>query len=448
VNRDRATAEGEQPLTTLLHLEQRALSAVTPEVLGFTIVNETLSLVPYRQAAFFVTTANGKRRLTTASGLVSVAEDSPYAVWLGRLVQTFPSEPGCHRLNFADASSDIVDGWREWLPDHLLATPLAGPDGREVGMVMYAREEAWGERETNLLDRLHQTYSYCLWSMTKRRCGLGRMLAGMPRSRWRWALPLLLVVLLIPVRMTALAPAEVVALDAMAVAAPQDGVVSKIYVQPNALVEKGDALFSLDDTELIHRREVALKELAIARADAFLAEQRAFDNLKSKGDLAAAMGKVREKEAELAAVEALLERVTVRAEHDGIAVFADPNDWLGRPVQTGERIMQLADPRDLGVLIWLPVPDALNLEPGAPVRLFLHTQPLSPLGATVVQTSYQPVTSPEGISAYRLRARFEKGVTQPRIGLRGTASVSGDWALLGYYLFRRPIAALREWSGL
>jgi len=448
VNRDHTTAEGEQQYATLLHLEQRALAAATPEVLGFTIVNETLSLVTYRQAAFFVTTANGKRRLATASGLVSVAEDSPYAVWLGRLVRTFPPEPGCHRLNFAHASPDIVDEWREWLPDHLLVTPLAGPDGREVGMVMYAREEAWGEREANLLDRLHQTYGYCLWSMTKRRCGLGKMLAGMSRSRWRWVLPLLLVVLLIPVRMTALAPAEVVALNAMAVAAPQDGVVSKFYVQPNALVKKGDALFSLDDTALIHRREVAIKALAIARADAFLAEQRAFDDLKSKGELAVAMGKVREKEAELAAVDALLARVTVRAEHDGIAVFGDPNDWLGRPVQTGERIMQLADPGDLGVLIWLPVPDALNLEPGAPVRLFLHIQPLSPLSATVVQTSYQPVTSPEGISAYRLRARFEKGVTQPRIGLRGTASVSGDWALLGYYIFRRPIAALREWSGL
>lgn len=447
MERDHATAEGGQ-LTTLLHLEQRALAAVTPAALGFSVVNETLALVAYRQAAFFVTTANGKRRLTTASGLVSVAEDSPYAVWLGRFVQTFPSEPGGHRLNFADASSDFVDGWQEWLPDHLLVAPVAGPDGREAGMVMYAREEAWGEREITLLNRLHQTYGYCLWSMAGHRRGLDKTLASMTRSRLlRWVLPALLV-LLIPVRLTALAPAEVVALDAMAVAAPQDGVLSRIHVQPNALVKTGDALFSLDDAALANRREVAFKALAIARADALSAQQRAFDDLKSKGDLAAAMGRVREKEAELAAVEALLARVTVRAEHDGIAVFTDPNDWLGRPVQTGERVMQLADPSDAGVLVWLPVADALNLEPGAPVRLFLHTQPLSPLAATVVQTSYQSVVSPEGVSAYRLRARFEKGETQPRIGLRGTARVSGEWTMLGYYLLRRPIAAMREWSGL
>jgi len=66
----------------------------------------------------------------------------------------------------------------------------------------------------------------------------------------------------------------------------------------------------------------------------------------------------------------------------------------------------------------------------------------------VTQTSYQAVVSPEGVSAYRLRARFDQGETLPRIGLRGTARVSGEWTIMGYYLLRRPIAALREWTGL
>jgi hypothetical protein len=38
-----------------------------------------------------------------------------------------------------------------------------------------------------------------------------------------------------------------------------------------------------------------------------------------------------------------------------------------------------------------------------------------------------------------LRGRFEPG-DAARIGLRGTARVSGDWAILVAYLFRRPIA--------
>ena len=149
----------------------------------------------------------------------------------------------------------------------------------------------------------------------------------------------------------------------------------------------------------------------------------------------------------MAAVKAQMARVGIQAEKDGIAIFTDANDWIGRPVQTGERVMQLADPKDAGVLMWLPVKDALNLESGAEVKLFLHTKALSPIAATLRQTSYQATLSPDNVASYRLKAAFADTQDMPRIGLRGTARISGEWSTLGYYLFRRPIAALREWVG-
>jgi hypothetical protein len=110
--------------------------------------------------------------------------------------------------------------------------------------------------------------------------------------------------------------------------------------------------------------------------------------------------------------------------------------------------MQLAQPEDGGILIWLSVADAINLELESPVRLFLHTEPLSPRAARLIEASYQASLSPDGVAAYRLRARFDEDTELPRIGLRGTARISGDWVLLGYYLFRRPLASVREWTGL
>lgn len=437
-----------QTLAGLLHLSQQGMGSKTLASLGFVIANETLVLVNYRQASVFDVAVNGKYRLLTASGLVSVAEDSPFVVWLNRFAQTFPKSGSCISLSFSDAPTEFKEGWQEWLPDQLLVSPLADSDGRTAGLVMYAREEPWRDAELAMLKYLHLAYGHCMAALGQRREGVGyrTRLALQGRSKWIWAA--LAAILLIPVRLSALAPAEVVALNAMAVSAPQDGVVGAVYVQPNAPVKAGDALFSLVDTTLSSRREVALKGLAVARSEALTAEQRAFDDVKSKGELAAASGRVREKEAELAAADALLARVTVKAERDGLAVFVDPNDWLGRPVQTGERVMQLANPLDTGVLVWLPASDALNLETGAAIRLFLHTQPLSPLNAALYQTSYQATPSPDGIAAYKLYARFDNDLGKQRIGLRGTARVSGGWALLGYYIFRRPIAAVREWTGM
>ena len=434
-------------LGILLQLESSALDAASLTALRFTIVNETHALKPYRQAAMFE--LDGERfRLTAASGLVSVSNDSPFAVWLTQFAQRFPRDGAMYRLDFADASPADASGWAEWLPEHLLLGPLRDRQGQVQAMVMYAAEQPWDDHTTELIARLHATYAYCFAAMqhtAQRRWGGIRGLFT-KSNRWRIAAAVLLC-LFIPVRQSVLAPAEVIALNAVTVAAPQDGVVGSFAVTPNARVKKGEVLFSLDDSALLNRLAVARKALEIAQADAHTAQQRAFDDLKSKGELAVVMGRVREKEAELVAVETQAQRVDVRAESDGIAIFADTNDWLGRPVITGERVMQIAQPEDGGILVWLAVADAINLQMDAPVRLFLHTEPLSPRKGRLIEASYQASLSPEGVASYKLRAQFDSESPPPRIGLRGTARISGDKVLLGYYLFRRPIAYVREWTG-
>jgi HlyD family secretion protein len=151
-------------------------------------------------------------------------------------------------------------------------------------------------------------------------------------------------------------------------------------------------------------------------------------------------------------VEDQFKRIDVLSPADGVVVFGDINDWLGKPVTTGERVALLADPKDAGVLVWLPVSEAINLEAGAELKLYLQVAPLKPLSAILTQTSYQAVLSPEGISAYRLRAQLKPNNPEEqalaRIGLKGTAKIYGQKATLGYYLFRRPLAALRELTGL
>jgi multidrug resistance efflux pump len=435
-------------LGVLLQIEARALEAQALPALRFTIVNETHALTPYRQAAMFE--LEGDRLvLAAASGLVSVANESPFAVWLSRFAQRFPRDGAIHRLDFADASPQDAAGWGEWLPEHLVLVPLRDRKGALQGVVMYAAEAPWSDEACDLLGRLHVTYGYCFAGMRQTAQDRWQWLRSLFKKRNRWLIAgALLASLFIPVRLSVLAPAEVIALNAVAVAAPQDGVVGSFAITPNARVKAGDLLFSLDDSSLLNRLAVSRKALEIAQADAHVAQQRAFDDVKSKADVAVALGRVREKEAELAAVETQAQRVEVRADKDGIAIFSDTNDWIGRPVMTGERVMQLAQPEDSGIQVWLAVADAINLELDAPVRLFLHTDPLSPRSGRLIEASYQATLSPESVASYKLRARFEEGTELPRIGLRGTARISGEWVLLGYYLFRRPLAHLREWSGL
>jgi len=449
MNAPAADPELGRALPVYAHLQERARAAGSLRELWFTIANETWQLLPYAQA-YLWQLDGGAARLRTAAGLAQLAEDSPLTVWLGRLGRWLEGIVGDEPtfLLRDDVPAALADGWDEWMGAVLFVQPVLAPDGRRLGLVAFVVEEAPSEAIQMVLLRTFSAYGHAWAALAP-----GRRRPSRAGVRWlRWAVAaLLLAALFVPVRLSVLASAEIIGLDARVIAAPMDGVIESFAVEPNQAVTAGQLLFSLDATTLVNRREVAARQLQVARADALAAAQKAFTSDASRADLAALEGKVAEREAELAYLEQLLDRIRVHAPGPGVIVFGDVNDWLGKPVATGERVALLADPDEAGVLIWLPVADAINLEEGAEVRVFLQVAPLTPIDATLSHTSYQAVTSPEGISAYRLRARLDaedaRALALARIGLKGTAKIYGRSAPLAYYLFRRPLAALREWTG-
>ena len=442
------------------YLLERIRQARNLNELTFSLANEVWQLFPYTQGFVWQLRGTGSQ-LRTVSGLAQLAGDSPLTTWLHRLGRWLQGRleagetPEAMFVQIDDVPDNLRDGWREWLPALLYVQPVLAPasqtgDARAVllGFVGYALANAPSDRVQEFTTRAVAAYGDA-WH---RLAPAGRA----PRAWRRWAawvaVLALVAAMFIPVRLSVLAPAEIVGLDAVAVNAPMEGVIKSFAVAPNQTVSKDQLLYTLDDTTLRNNREVAARQLEVARADALAAAQKSFANVASRAELASLNGIVAEREAELASVVDRLARIEVRAPADGVAVFADINDWQGKPVRTGERVMLLANPEKPGLLVWLPVPDAINLETGAAVKVYLQVAPLDPLPGELFETSYQAVASPLGVQSYRLRARFDELTPaqqqRVRIGLKGTAKIYGEQAALGYYLFRRPLAALRRLTGL
>ena len=128
----------------VLLAEQRCREASSLEALAFTIANETWQLLPYRQAQVWRRGSTGPV-LLAVSGLATLSEDSPFTVWLRRLVDAlWPNLAEVPQLlNLAEIDSDagdsaesrvlpaaVVSGWQEWWPAHLVAGSQPGADGR------------------------------------------------------------------------------------------------------------------------------------------------------------------------------------------------------------------------------------------------------------------------------------------------------------------------------
>ena len=438
-------------LSLLAQLTHRARHAATMEELAFLAVNETHGLVPYRQAALWRRDAAGVGRVLAVSGAPMIERDAPFPIWLERLIGVLDRRrKGASALTVtaSDLPADLAEDWGEWLPTHALLIPLSG--GGEVrGALLLARDPPWQEGDARLLGEVTDAYGHA-WAALDRRRHLWPWRALLRRDRWLAVAIAVLVfgVMWIPVRQSALAPAEIVPLEPTVVRAPLDGVVERIVVQPNQDVAAGEVLLTLDPTQIRNRLDVARKARDVAEAEyRQAAQQAAFDD-KSRQQLTILKGRAEQRQADVTYAESLLARIQVKAEQPGIAVFDDPNDWTGRPVRIGERILTIADPAKAEIEVRLPVADAINLESGAEVALFLNIAPERRIDATLRYASYEASVAPDGALSYRLKATLAGNAPPPRIGLKGTAEIYGQKVSLFYYLMRRPLAALRQMTGV
>lgn len=434
--------------THFLQLEEAARDAVSLEALHFSMANELRRLIEYRLAAVIAGTApGGGVRVAAVSGVAVLDRDTPMVRWLDRVAGRLAGRAEAGTVHTVDplalAEHDRSE-WAEWFPPEVLWCPLATGDGRTVGALWLARERPWDAVETMMVTRLAGCYAHAWLALTGGRVRPARHRLSL------WALGGLLLAglgLALPVPQSVLAPAEIVPTDPVVVAAPLDGVITHFRVTPNQAVTAGQPLFEFDDTTLKNQATVAERTLGVARAELRQAAQGAMLDRKHGEQVALLDAQAKLREAELDYARSLLARVTVTAGRPGIAVFADVNDWIGRPVVTGQRVLQIADPARVDARIALPVHDSVVLEPGAPVALFLDNDPLAPLPARLATASYESEQTPAGVLSYRLTAVFASDLPPPRIGLQGIARVSGQSVPLVLYLFRRPLTALRQWLG-
>ncbi|MGC5703843.1 HlyD family efflux transporter periplasmic adaptor subunit [Pseudomonas sp. NFXW11] len=431
----------ERVFAQFLELERQTRAARTIEQLAYSLVNDGQALFGFRHAALLIA---GKVRAVT--GVSAVEPNAPFVAFVEQAVaQLFKLERAkpATLVPMEAFSTALREDWQSLSAPQVFWLPLLDHQGEVFGGLWLARDTPWSPSEQVLLAQLGDTYSHA-W------------LALQPRRPWRLRLTgkrqvllvaLLLLGLLVPVRQSVLAPAEVVPLAGRVVAAPLDGVIAEFLVKPNQAVKSGDLLVRFDSTSLKAQADVAQRALGVAEAELKANAQRAFADAESNSRIDLLAARVEQKRAERDYAAELLKRSEVRAERDGIAVFADAERWTGKPVQTGERLMEIADPTQAELRIELAVGDAIALEPDAEVALFLDSDPLQRHSARLERVAYEAQSTPAGQLAYRLDAAFIDS-PPPRIGLRGTAKLFGQRAPLALYLLRRPLAGLRQSVGL
>jgi len=461
MHKESPAQDSSRMLITLLALSKRARSAKTIAELGFVMVNETLQLLNYRQAGLALT--GGMQigsHIAAVSGTPNPDPNAPFIQWLTQATRSLNkldiSAPQI--IGSADLPELLASDWNTWLPEHGLWLPfvdttfsdstLVDSSGQHRGGLLLARAEPWTHAEIALATEIGQVYQHALQALSPRRHWQLNLRERLKPTRTKaWVAAAIVAICLFPVRLSVLAPTEVIPREPFLVRAPLDGVVERFYVRPNQPVTAETPLFSLDTTALQSQHAVAQQAYITAEEEYRQAAQMAVIDDKSKLEMALRRGALAEKSVELDYSAEQLGRVQVKAERAGVAVFTDVNDWQGKAVMLGEKILLLADPTKVELSIDLPASDIIAIEPGDSVKLYPNASPVSSYSAKVTTIAYHAETTAAGILAYRIKAELEADQSLPRIGMMGTAKISGNRVPFIYYLFRKPLSAARQWLG-
>jgi multidrug efflux pump subunit AcrA (membrane-fusion protein) len=425
-------------LATFLDVEGRILRSATAMEAAFISVNDTHEMVPYRQAVLWRRSAG----IAAVSGLAQTDPNAPFMLWMGAVCRHLSERTLPGPVGPGDLPDALAGQWGEWLPLHALWLPM----GAEGGL-LYAADQPWDHGDATLLARLAEAVTVTLARHdppSRLRSWIGRLSSS---RRWQFACVALALAGMFPVTGSVLAPADLVPAHPQVVRSPLDGVVDRIHVKPNQKVVEGTPLFDLDATQIKGRIEVARQQKATAEAEYRQAAQSMVFDAKAKAQAAILAGRTDEKAAEVTWLESQLERIRVKAPGPGLALLDDPTEWTGRPVAVGEKVLLVADENDAEVEAWLTVADAAEANPGARVVLFLNSRPLSPIRATLRSIAYEPSARPDATLAHRVRAILDPGQPALRLGMKGTARIDGDTVPLVWWLFRKPLATIRQFIG-
>ncbi len=428
-------------LQNLLAIEGEAFAAQDRLSLKHIAVNRPRSLLPVGHI-IWVHRRGKTIALDAISSQAQIDKTTPFAQWMTRQLASRA------RVNKLDSPAS----WQFSAKDdddfaypfaHAVYAPFS-PDPKSGGL-LFTRDAAFKESELPLIKRLAQIFGIAAAAMGRKK--RARM-SVKKRTLFLGTIALHALAAFIPVPMTTLAPAEVVAETPFMITAPIDGVVESILIPPNSEVTKGTKLVRLVDISYRNEFILARQEQSVADAKLRQASLASFIDNKAKREIAIAQAEKALAGARQDYARDRLSKTILTAPKNGLAIYSDPTDWAGRPVATGEAILQIADPTRVLLRIDAPLAIGETLQSGARVRMFMDADPLNPIEAEIMTANYYAQAAPDGHMVYEAYARLETKDLLPRIGSRGVAKIYGGTAPLGFWLLRRPITLARQFLGI
>jgi hypothetical protein len=443
VNIPAAPPAAPSALADLLQFEAEIRRQNSVNELCYLMANDARRIIEFDQLFILKPAITGNKwQVSTASSIAMIDRNAPLIQTIEAAVSALGDIGSSTNIDTAQIADDLT--LQEYPFRHWHWQPLKDKSGQPFAGFLLANENPLPKSNLARADRLAETTAHAWLALTNGKPV--RRFAAFTAKRKRWLALGLLALALFPVRLTVLAPVEVVASRPYVLSAPFAGVIARINASPNQAVKAGDPVVAFEDIKLRNEMQQAIERLQVAKAKIERSTSAAFADADQARDIATTRAEYQLAQSDYNYARDLMAKSQIISPVAGMAIYSDRRDWEGRAVNVGDPIMQIADPKDVSLRIDMPAKEQMTLKLGGDVKIWLDADPLWSLSGEIEQASYQARPTAEGVLAFAITA---KPVGQiPRIGSRGTAKLYGRWVPLIYSVLKRPIGSVRQMLGV
>ncbi|SCA63879.1 Uncharacterized protein SCG7086_BH_00070 [Chlamydiales bacterium SCGC AG-110-P3] len=434
-------------LAVINRLNIKAFSSSTQQALIFLMLNDTAQVLPYDRATLW-TLKNGERKLLGISGQANFKRTSELALQWKSVVCGL-KDPNIAQIiteNSVFRDQDTLQVVTRGINGtSIYWLPLCLDGDAPVGLWLERwNSKPWQAHDTEILNYMRAGYAVA-WDKFRSRGKIKEIL----RTRYPYIiLAALTLSLLVRVPLRIVAPCEIVPNDPILVTAPLDGIISEVVVAPGQGVIYGDILFEYDKRVPIQELKIARKQVLIIESELNREMTQGVADNESLADFAVLQLRLQKEELALELVEYRADQLTITAPVDGVVMLDNPDDWRGKPVRVGERVLIISDPKNTKIKIWIAEDDNVILDPDQPVKVFLNINPETSREARLNHVASFTSLSEQQVPGFEAEAHWIEKQHDIKMGLKGNAVLYGDNVSLFYYIFRKPLAYLRALLGI
>lgn len=430
--------EWEKSIKILANVNRLTLSAIqsnSSSELIFKILNDTVAVVPYDRAILWKVEDKGTPTIVGVSGQASVKENTElYQKWSENVQNIIEPE-----------KIQLIAHPEMEKATSILWVPIIANQKVALGLWLERwNNKKWEHEDIEILLFLLKGYGSA-WEKFYRKYSF-RFFKKKPVVFL--GILALIGVMLIKVPLRVVAPCEIVPKDPVVITTPLEGLVDKITVTPGELVKQGTVLFQYDSKLPMQDLKVAQKKVEISQAEVNRANSLSYTDKNAITELGIDTLKLKKDKLDLTMAEFRVSQLSVSAPITGVVMMDNPEDWHGRAVKIGEKVMILSNPDETKVRLWIPEGDNVMIDKEKPVKILLNIHPGDTLYAKLRYIADYTVVTDKQVTSFVAEADWEDPNNPDiKLGLKGSAILYGEDVTIFYWIVRKPLAYVRRFIG-